>query len=156
MVALSFHPIRMFTKRGRSLRRRRRSTSEEGVTRNSIPEDDPPLMESTDYESSSSSSLPMVDIDVDSSTRTESGISQIHPICKVIASKTEHQDEDGSCCHENQIECMVCLGTISNNHQVDSLPCGHKFHRNCLTTWRFVHNTCPTCRCELEYVEIYC
>ena len=45
-------------------------------------------------------------------------------------------------------ECCICLDT--NNIQSWSfLPCGHKFHSSCVSTWLFTHQTCPVCRCNI-------
>jgi hypothetical protein len=42
-----------------------------------------------------------------------------------------------------EMECMVCLAGIPdpNGMKVDSLPCGHNFHHQCLTVWRFFTTT---------------
>jgi hypothetical protein len=54
------------------------------------------------------------------------------------------------------MECMICLEGIDEDVQDchDVLPCGHTFHRCCLNSWRFQHETCPTCRRGLEYYEM--
>lgn len=45
-------------------------------------------------------------------------------------------------------ECCICLDT--NNIQSWSfLPCGHKFHSSCVSTWLVNHQTCPVCRCNI-------
>jgi hypothetical protein len=63
-------------------------------------------------------------------------------------------DEDSS----YAMECMICLEGIDEavHEDLDVLPCGHKFHRCCLNSWRFQNETCPTCRIGLEYYDMSC
>ena len=41
-------------------------------------------------------------------------------------------------------ECPVCLEALEK--EVPALRCRHEFHAECLTKWRRVSSTCPTCR----------
>lgn len=51
-------------------------------------------------------------------------------------------------------ECAICQDDIDSN--IASLPCGHRFHVDCVQPWITEHNTCPTCRKELQHsLEIY-
>jgi hypothetical protein len=53
--------------------------------------------------------------------------------------------------------CMICLDVIREKPQYhDILPCRHCFHRCCLNDWRMQRNSCPTCRCELDFCELHC
>jgi hypothetical protein len=63
-------------------------------------------------------------------------------------------DEDSS----YAMECMICLEGIDEavHEDLDVLPCGHKFHRCCLNSWRFQNETCPTCRIGVEYYDTSC
>ena len=48
-------------------------------------------------------------------------------------------------------ECCICLET--NLIQTWSmLPCGHKFHDSCVSTWLIAHQTCPICRLDVMTV----
>ncbi len=38
--------------------------------------------------------------------------------------------------------CTICMTDGTN----DQLPCGHRFHKNCLARWLIKNSTCPTCR----------
>jgi hypothetical protein len=40
--------------------------------------------------------------------------------------------------------CMICLSSMNSDHV--SLPCMHRFHRNCISRWLYTHTTCPVCR----------
>ena len=47
-------------------------------------------------------------------------------------------------------ECCICLD-MDNTLVWSILPCGHKFHRTCVSTWLLSHQTCPVCRfCVIE------
>lgn len=38
--------------------------------------------------------------------------------------------------------------------KVLKLPCGHIFHRACVSSWLERHCTCPTCRFEVETEDV--
>ena len=42
-------------------------------------------------------------------------------------------------------ECCICLD-MDNTHSWSILPCGHKFHMSCVSTWLRFNQTCPVCR----------
>ena len=45
-------------------------------------------------------------------------------------------------------ECCICLDV--DNIQIWSiLPCGHKFHGSCISTWLLTNQTCPVCRLHM-------
>ena len=45
-------------------------------------------------------------------------------------------------------ECCICLD-IDNTNGWSMLPCGHKFHGSCVSTWLRTHQTCPICRLHM-------
>jgi hypothetical protein len=64
----------------------------------------------------------------------------------------QHGDDD-----DCAAVCMICLDVIHEKPQDhDLLPCRHCFHRCCLNEWRMQRNSCPTCRCELDFYELHC
>lgn len=47
-------------------------------------------------------------------------------------------------------ECSVCLTEFEPNAEINDLPCGHLFHKNCLEKWlRYWNVTCPLCRTRM-------
>lgn len=48
-------------------------------------------------------------------------------------------------------DCAVCQDSFTLGEKgVVRMPCDHYFHRACLRPWLRSHNTCPTCRYELD------
>lgn len=47
-------------------------------------------------------------------------------------------------------ECTICLCESQKGDRLIALPCQHVFHFACLKPWLDSHNSCPTCRYELE------
>ena len=45
---------------------------------------------------------------------------------------------------DNKTECCICLDKTFQPWTV--LPCGHTFHRPCISTWINYHDSCPVCR----------
>lgn len=43
--------------------------------------------------------------------------------------------------------CSICLNSIRKTRSTQELPCGHLFHRKCISEWHETGNeTCPLCR----------
>lgn len=42
--------------------------------------------------------------------------------------------------------CVVCQEMLPVGSKAKTMPCGHKFHDECLVSWVKKSNTCPTCR----------
>jgi hypothetical protein len=45
----------------------------------------------------------------------------------------------------NNDECCICLDT-SSSESWSMLPCGHKFHSSCVSSWLLCQQRCPVCR----------
>lgn len=54
--------------------------------------------------------------------------------------------------NENNLSnnCVICQEQYSNGEKVTKLPCEHIYHKECISNWLKLHNTCPTCRREFE------
>lgn len=48
-----------------------------------------------------------------------------------------------------QCQCMVCLENLSEGDELRTLPCFHRFHRECIDTWLGQSITCPVCKHSL-------
>ena len=46
--------------------------------------------------------------------------------------------------------CLICQDKFAAEERPTSMPCAHAFHLDCLKPWLSEHNTCPTCRYELD------
>uniref|UniRef100_A0A7S2N4W3 RING-type domain-containing protein n=1 Tax=Zooxanthella nutricula TaxID=1333877 RepID=A0A7S2N4W3_9DINO len=42
--------------------------------------------------------------------------------------------------------CVVCQEAMTVGSKAKAMPCGHKFHDECLISWVQKSNSCPTCR----------
>jgi hypothetical protein len=47
-------------------------------------------------------------------------------------------------------ECCICFCDVNLGDKLTRLPCGHLYHRPCISEWLRKHCTCPVCRFELE------
>jgi hypothetical protein len=54
---------------------------------------------------------------------------------------------------EGGVECTVCFERIEEGENAMATPCGHLFHRECLTRWMNEHMICPVCRNSLPGIE---
>lgn len=49
--------------------------------------------------------------------------------------------------HPSQMDCSICLETVKEPRK---LICGHIYCDHCISTWLSKHQTCPSCRINLE------
>jgi len=49
---------------------------------------------------------------------------------------------DSSCC-------PVCFDNYKQDEKLVELPCKHRYHKDCVTTWLAQHNSCPMCRAQI-------
>ena len=49
-------------------------------------------------------------------------------------------------------ECCICMDT-DNNSEWSILPCGHKFHGQCISQWLRSNQTCPICRLHMIHIS---
>lgn len=51
-------------------------------------------------------------------------------------------------------KCTICFDSASDERELDHLPCGHKFHRDCIVRWLNCSNVCPNCRHQVHQVAV--
>jgi len=87
--------------------------------------------------------------------RKLSGESQEHPAPprgareEVIAS-LPLIEYSPSAAEESQTSCAVCLCDFECAEKLRHLPCGHKFHVDCIDTWLRRNKACPLCMHDAE------
>jgi len=54
---------------------------------------------------------------------------------------------------ESNRECCICFLEHKLDDKVVRLPCGHLYHKPCITEWLQKHCTCPICRWELPTAD---
>lgn len=67
----------------------------------------------------------------------------------VCDSSDAYQKEFG----DSQKDCSICLSESEDGEKWVVLPCQHSFHPGCIKPWLKEHNSCPTCRFELEMAD---
>lgn len=55
-----------------------------------------------------------------------------------------------SAAEESQTSCAVCLCDFDSGEKLRHLPCGHKFHKDCIDTWLRRNKACPLCMYDAE------
>lgn len=69
----------------------------------------------------------------------------------ILREKTSLQFQTVVITNQND-ECCICLDT-DNTCAWSILPCGHKFHNYCVTTWLLTNQTCPVCRLRINRIS---
>ena len=44
------------------------------------------------------------------------------------------------------LQCVICITDFRDGEQVRTLPCFHKFHKDCIDEWLARDNKCPVCK----------
>ncbi|XP_066276944.1 RING finger protein 24-like isoform X2 [Branchiostoma lanceolatum] len=52
-------------------------------------------------------------------------------------------------CSSNET-CAVCLEDFKLMEEIGLCPCGHAFHRKCISKWLEIRNTCPMCNSQVK------
>lgn len=52
----------------------------------------------------------------------------------------------------NDTSCSICLEKLIDINS-STLPCGHKFHFDCIYSWLQENTSCPICRIKLKFVK---
>ena len=57
---------------------------------------------------------------------------------------------EGGAADDQDFMCPVCFEAYEAGQQVTKLPCGHRFHVDCVCRWLTTHNSCPVCRKSVD------
>jgi len=50
--------------------------------------------------------------------------------------------------------CPICIMNYKDGEKIKSLPCLHKFHKNCIDKWLEIKSDCPMCKFDiLDYLN---
>lgn len=69
---------------------------------------------------------------------------------RVIKNLFETNVSEADLQYEGNKECCVCFIEYELGQSVCRLPCGHNFHRDCVSEWLRKKCSCPTCRFEIQ------
>lgn len=60
--------------------------------------------------------------------------------------------------NENEIvindDCVICFEKFIDNDNIILLKCNHIYHQACISSWIKINNTCPTCRENINIMDI--
>ena len=77
---------------------------------------------------------------------------------RILAAETVHEVDVNDSADLADVTCCICLEDLneeadsaSSGRSVASLPCGHMFHKGCVTKWLTEKSTtCPLCKQQLR------
>ncbi|VEU39954.1 unnamed protein product [Pseudo-nitzschia multistriata] len=62
----------------------------------------------------------------------------------------EEKDAAAKTVDDEEPTCSICLCEYEKGDNLVSLPCGHVFHEDCITSWTDHNKRCPLCNADLE------
>lgn len=65
----------------------------------------------------------------------------------------ETKKDEGKSDEERGVICSICLEEIQDKDAVESEPCEHIFHENCIWILLSYSISCPVCRAEIQVVR---
>ena len=64
--------------------------------------------------------------------------------------QNNEEEKKGVSGNEEYNKCSVCMTEYNEGETVKTLPCFHKYHKECIEGWFKVQNFCPICKFELK------
>lgn len=86
-------------------------------------------------------------------TDKERGLHLFSSVCKTVTYRSKRTKSSGSgAADEEEEECTICLEAFQHRETIKELPCGHRYHCECLKSWLTTSATptCPLCRARLD------
>lgn len=80
-------------------------------------------------------------VDVSSHGRPPASTTVVNNLLSVVITNEDFEN--------NKTRCAVCKDEIGVGLIAKQLPCGHRYHGDCILPWLGIRNTCPVCRHEL-------
>ncbi len=68
-------------------------------------------------------------------------IAKLH--CQKFCVETMAKGKDEN---DSDVKCLVCQFPYEGGEEVCKLPCGHYFHKECVSQWLMAKDFCPYCR----------
>ncbi|KAJ3700053.1 hypothetical protein LUZ61_003758 [Rhynchospora tenuis] len=72
----------------------------------------------------------------------------------IEALKVVNKEEE----EKEEAECVVCLEKLFEKEKeevvVKEMPCGHRYHGECIEKWLNMHGSCPMCRYKMPQEEV--
>jgi len=65
----------------------------------------------------------------------------------VSANGPESADESKLAALDN---CPICQDEMKDSETIQTLPCAHNFHKDCIQKWIEMRNLCPLCKCVAD------
>ena len=84
---------------------------------------------------------------------TEEGIQDLKDLIEQI--QPEHEGLNGYMSDDNFVvshdpgECAICVEKLDEGADqggIETLSCGHSFHKTCINEWSFIKKACPECK----------
>ncbi|KAJ4753422.1 E3 ubiquitin-protein ligase [Rhynchospora pubera] len=72
----------------------------------------------------------------------------------IEALKVVNKEEE----ENGEAECVVCLEKLFEKEKeevaVKEMPCGHRYHGECVEKWLHMHGSCPMCRYKMPQEDV--
>lgn len=72
-----------------------------------------------------------------------------------VSTHAAHPDDHTGCRNDDdnsQLTCTVCLDSVKEGSEIMTMPCGHKYHKDCIIPWlrqQGQSSTCPMCKTKI-------
>lgn len=71
----------------------------------------------------------------------------VPPDAAVVDQTTQVSTWEGS---EEEVQCVICCEDLAVGEEVRTLPCGHRYHRECVDAWLRRSRLCCICKRPID------